>query len=86
MKAKLRFLAPSAGVGEVAKRYNRVRDPLSFHDAQEVGPYRVSNQLRLTVVTAKSEDYTSALQNLQRRVRKSEWALFFEEKCSKEEY
>ena len=32
----------------------------SCHDAQVVGPYRVSNPLHLTVLTAESEDYTPA--------------------------
>ena len=34
------------------------------HDAQVVGPNRISNPLRLTVVAEKSEDYTTALQHL----------------------
>ena len=29
------------------------------HDAQVVGSYQVSNPLRLTVLTAKSENYTT---------------------------
>ena len=37
----------------------------SCHDAQVVGSYQVSNPLRLTVLAAKSEDYTTAPQNLQ---------------------
>ena len=32
------------------------------HDAQVVEPYRVSNPVHLTVLTAKLEDYTTALQ------------------------
>ena len=33
-------------------------------DAQVVRPYRVSNPLRLTALTAKSEDYNTAPQHL----------------------
>ena len=32
--------------------------PRSSSDAQVVGPYQVSNPLRLTVPTVKTEDYT----------------------------
>ena len=35
------------------------------HEAPMVGPYQVSNPLRLTVLTAKSEDYTTAPPHLQ---------------------
>ena len=35
------------------------------HDVQVVGSYRASNPLRLTVLAAKSEDYTTALHHLQ---------------------
>ena len=35
------------------------------HDAQVVGPYRVSNPLRPTVLTGESEDYTTVPQQLQ---------------------
>ena len=36
-----------------------------YHDAQMVGPYRVSNPLHLTVLAVKSNDYTTAPQHLQ---------------------
>ena len=55
---KLRFLAPSAGIVEVAKHQSS-----PCHDTQVVAPYRVSNPLRLTVLAAKSEDYTTAPQH-----------------------
>ena len=49
-------------------RRNRV-DPIESgtpcHDAQVVGPYRDSNPLRLTVLAAMSEDYTTAPKDLQ---------------------
>ena len=35
------------------------------HDARVVGPYRDSNPLRLTILAATSEDYTTAPQHLQ---------------------
>ena len=44
--------------------YHRNRADLieSAHDAQVVGPYRVSNTLRPTVLTTTSEEYTTAPQ------------------------
>ena len=62
------------GEGEVAyfsaKRWDRrnradlIESATPFHDAQVVGLYRVSNPLRLTVLNANSEDYTTAPQHL----------------------
>ena len=67
------------GLGEVAvfsaKRWNRrnsealIESATPCHDAQVVGPYRVSNPLRLTILTAKSQDYTTAPQHLQAAVQ-----------------
>ena len=61
------------GEGEVAffsaKRWDRrnradlIESATPCHDAQVVGPYR--NPLRLTVLAAMSEDYTTAPQHLQ---------------------
>ena len=63
------------GVGEVAffsakgeDRRNRadlIESATPCHDAQVVGPYWDSNPLRLTVLAAMSEDYTTAPQHLQ---------------------
>ena len=63
------------GEGEVAffsaKRWDRrnrvdlIESATPCHDAQVVGPYRDSNSLRLTVLAAMSEDYTTAPQHLQ---------------------
>ena len=60
--------------GEVAvfsaKRWDRrsskalIESATLCHDAQVAGPYWVSNPLRLTVLTAKSEDYKTAPQHL----------------------
>ena len=59
MKGKL---APSAWIAEVTVRQSSPRAP--FHDAQVVGPFQVLNSLRLTVKATNSEDYTTALQHL----------------------
>ena len=66
----------SEGEGEVAffsaKRWDRrnradlIESTTPCHDAQVVGPYRDSNPLRLTILAAMSEDYTTAPQHLQR--------------------
>ena len=63
------------GEGEVAffsaKRWDRRNRADLFesatpcHDAQVVGLYRDSNPLRLTILAAMSEDYTTAPQHLQ---------------------
>ena len=63
------------GEGEVAffsaKRWDRrnrtdlIESATPCHDAQVVGPYWDSNPLRLTVLAAMSEDYTTAPQHLQ---------------------
>ena len=52
-EVKMRFLAPSAGIAEVAKRYGT-----PCHGVQVVNP------LRLTVLASKSGDYTTAVQKL----------------------
>ena len=63
------------GEGEVAflgakhwDRRNRadlIESATPCHDAQVVGLYRDSNPLRLTILAAMSEDYTTAPQHLQ---------------------
>ena len=67
--------ADGEGEGEVAffsaKRWDRrnradlIESATPCHDARVVGPYRDSNPLRLTVLAAMSEDYTTAPQHLQ---------------------
>ena len=62
------------GEGEVAffsaKRWDRrnradlIESATPCHDAQVEGPYRDSNPLRLTILAAMSEDYTTAPQHL----------------------
>ena len=64
----------STGEGEVtffsAKRWDRrnradlIESATPCHDAQVVGLYRDSNPLRLTILAAMSEDYTTAPQHL----------------------
>ena len=64
------FIATGEGEGEVAffsaKRWDRrnradlIESATPCHDAQVVGPYRDSNPLRLTILAAMSEDYTTA--------------------------
>ena len=63
------------GEGEVAffntkgwDRRNRadlIESATPGHDAHLMGSYRVSNPLRLIVLAAKSEDYTTVPQHLQ---------------------
>ena len=63
------------GEGEVAifsaKRWDRrnraglIESATPCHDAQVVGSYRGLNPFHLTVLTSKSEDYTTAPQHLQ---------------------
>ena len=63
------------GEGEVAffsaKRWDRrnradlIESATPCHDAQVVGLYRDSNPLRLTILAAMSEDYTTAPQHPQ---------------------
>ena len=63
------------GEGEVAffsakrwhcrNRADLIESATPCHDAQVVGPYRDSNPLRLTILAAMSEDYTTAPQHLQ---------------------
>ena len=72
---RLLFFEDGEGEGEVAffstkhwDRRNRVdliESATPCHGAQVVGPYRDSNPLRLTVLAAMSEDYTTAPQHLQ---------------------
>ena len=58
-----------------AKRWNRriradlIESATPCRDAQVVGSYRVSNPLCLTILAAKSEDYTTAPQHLQKHNR-----------------
>ena len=66
------------GEGEVAffsaKRWDRrnradlIESATPCHDAQVVGLYRDSNPLRLTILAAMSEDYTTAPQHLHIRI------------------
>ena len=66
------------GEGEVAffsaKRWDRrnradlIESATPCHDAQVVGLYRDSNPLRLTILAAMSEDYTTAPQHLLNRL------------------
>ena len=68
-------LGSGEGEGEVAffsaKRWDRrnradlIESATPCHDAQVMGLYRDSNPLRLTVLAAMSEDYTTAPQHLQ---------------------
>eukprot|EP00112_Aurelia_sp_Birch-Aquarium-sp1_P016245 Seg3668.9 transcript_id=Seg3668.9/GoldUCD/mRNA.D3Y31 product="hypothetical protein" protein_id=Seg3668.9/GoldUCD/D3Y31 len=46
-------------------RIGLIESATLFQDAQMVGLYRLSNPVRLTVLAAKSEDYTTAPQHLQ---------------------
>ena len=46
-------------------RADLIESATPCHDAQEVGSSRGMNPLHLTVLTAKSEDYTAAPQHLQ---------------------
>ena len=74
MKIVRRIPRFGEGEGEVAffsaKRWDRrnrvdlIESATPCHDAQVVGPYRDSNPLRLTVLAAMSEDYTTAPQHL----------------------
>ena len=70
------FVSQGEGEGEVAffsaKRWDRrnradlIESATPCHDAQVVGLYRGSNPLRLTILAAMSEDYTTAPQHLSR--------------------
>ena len=70
-------LSEGEGEGEVAffsaKRWDRrnradlIESATPCHDALVVGSYRDSNPLRLTVLAAMSEDYTTAPQHLLRK-------------------
>ena len=61
VKVKLRFLAPCAGI---ADRADLIKSVTLCHDAQVMGPYRVSSPLCLTVLAAESEDYTTVPQQI----------------------
>ena len=71
----VRFKGEGEGEGEVAffsaKRWDRrnradlIESATPCHDAQVVGLYPDSNPLRLTILAAMSEDYTTAPQHLQ---------------------
>ena len=56
-----------------ARRWDRrnradlIESATPYHDAQVVGIYRDSNPLRLTILAAMSEDYTTAPQPVQAR-------------------
>ena len=74
---RTKISAEGEGEGEVAffsvkcldrrNRGDQIEPATPCHDAQVVGSRRVSNSLRLTVLAAMSEDYTTAPQNLQGR-------------------
>ena len=69
------ILSPLTGEGGVAIHSAKLLDRRKLaglidfvttcHDAQMVGPYRLSNQPRLTVLIAKSEDYATVPPNFQ---------------------
>ena len=71
--------------GEVAffsaKRWDRryradlIESTNPCHGAQVVGSYRDSNPLRLTVLAAMSEDYTTAPQHLQMETNCCQWSI-----------
>ena len=62
VKVKLRLLVPSPGIIEVAKVL--IESVTACHDAQVLGPLWASNPLYLTVLIAKSEDYTLLPHNI----------------------
>ena len=78
------FLAHIGAEGEVAffsaKHWDRrsraelIESATPCHDAQVVGLYRDSNPLRLTILAAMSEDYTTAPQHLPREALRR-WAI-----------
>ena len=75
----LSFISAGEGEGEgevvffSTKHWDRrnradlIESATPCHDAQVVGLYRDSNPLRLTILAAMSEDYTTAPQHLQCR-------------------
>ena len=82
------MLKARKGEGEVAffsakhwDRRNRAGLTVSttpYHDAQMMGPYRVSNPLRITTLIAKPEDCTNALTATSPKgilVEKGSWML-----------
>ena len=76
-------LQEGEGEGEVAffsaKRWDRrnradlIESATACHDAQVVGLYRDSNPLRLTILAAISEDYTTAPQHLLHRKKSTSY-------------
>ena len=74
LQVMAQILSEGEGEGEVAffsaKRWDRrnradlIESATPCHDAQVVGLYRDSNPLRLTILAAMSEDYTTAPQHL----------------------
>ena len=74
-KTTLYFEGEGEGEDEVAfcsaKRWDRrnranlIESATPCHEAQVVGPYWDSNPLRLTILAAMSEDYTTVPQHLQ---------------------
>ena len=54
----------SAKRWDLRNRADLIESATPCHDAQVVGPYRDSNPLRLTILAAMSEDYTTAPQHL----------------------
>ena len=56
---KLRFSVPSAGMDH-RNRADLIESAAPCHDSQVVGYYWGLNPPHLTVLTAKSEDYTTA--------------------------
>ena len=57
-----KFAVFSAKGRDHRNRAGLIESATPCHDAQMVGPYRGSNPLHLTVLTSKSEDYTTAPQ------------------------
>ena len=53
-----------ANLWDHRKGADLIESAIPCHDAHVMGSYQVSNPLHLTVVGAKSEDYTTAPQHL----------------------
>ena len=62
----------SAKCWDRRNRADLIESVTPCHDAQVVGPYRDSNPLRLTILAAMSEDYTTAPQHLQEEEEEKE--------------
>ena len=79
------FSCSIEGEGEVAffsakrwdlrNRVDLIESATPCHDAQVVGPYRDSNPLRLTVLAAVSEDYTTAPQHLRFKFNETDFKV-----------